>query len=155
MARLLWCDGALWFLFQAVPKSTSRDCRLPPISRRAPPRRTPQRMEAPRTFPTRSRMTLLRRWVSSLKPPLLLGALSSPPLTWPRPSRTGFNLKTTHRGPAHLHLLKKQVGQVGGYEGSGLGLCSSGMLFHARCVRLPGFHLTCSRALKHWSHRRE
>lgn len=110
-------DGAVCCLFQGALKSTSRDCPLPQTSPRAPRGRATRRMEALGTSPTRSRMTPLRSWASSLKRPPLPGARSSPCLTWPRPSATGFSLKMTLPGPAGHRLLKKQVGQVGGWGG--------------------------------------
>lgn len=107
-------DGGIWYVFQGVPKSTSQHCHLTQTSLRAPLGRTTWQMEALRSFPTRSRMTPPKSWALSLKPPPLLGAPSSPHRTWPRPSATGFNLKTTPPGPAHHHLRRKQVRQVGG-----------------------------------------
>lgn len=107
-------DGGVRYLFQGAPKSISQHCHPIQTSLRAPPGRTMWRMEAPRSFPTQSRMTPPKSWASFLKQPPLLGALSSPHLTWPQPSATGFSLKTTPPGLAHHRLRRKQVRQVGG-----------------------------------------
>lgn len=97
----------------------SQEPPLPQTSPRAPPGSTMSWMEALRTFPTQSMMTLPKSWASSLKRPRLLGAPSGAHLTWSRPSAAGFSLKMMHPGPAHHHLLKKQGGQVGQVRGWG------------------------------------
>lgn len=128
----------MWYLFQGALKNTSQYCRLLQINLRAPLGRTMWWMVPLRTFPTQSRMIPLKRWVSSLKLPLLLRALSSLHLTWPQPSATGFNLKTTHPGPAPHHLLRKQVGQAGGKVL--LWYVLNRMLFCEKYVGLPVFY---------------
>lgn len=107
------CNGSVWYLPKGALKTTSQDCHLPQSGLRAPLGRIMQWMKAPRTFHTLSRMTPLKRWASSLKPPLLRGALCSPHLTWRQPSATGSSLKMTHHGAAPHHLTRKQVSREG------------------------------------------
>lgn len=155
MAFLTGCDGSFWCLFQGALKSTCQDRHLPQTSPRARLGRTRWEMEALRTFPTQSTMTLLKRQASSLRQPPLLGARSSPPLTWPQPSAAGSSLKTTPPGPAHHHLIKKQVGQVG-QVGVLTEVCAHQGCFSVRGLwGLPEFCFICFRAPKHWPLRRE